>query len=464
MALLCLALCASAAQADDAVTRAPAVVITATRVETPAIDVPALTDRTDGSQVRDHRLQVNISESLRGVAGLQARDRQNYAQDVQISVRGFGARSTFGIRGVRLYVDGIPATLPDGQGQLSNVDLDSVDHMEVLRGPFSALYGNSSGGVIQVFTEDGQGPPTLTPSAAAGSDGTARLGFKLSGADGADGAFGYTASASAFETDGYRRHSAARRRLANIKLNWSPGADSKLTLLANSLALPLAQDPLGLTRAQFNGDPCAVGPVAESFDTRKAVDQTQLGLVGEQRLGAAGRLQWLVYGGHRSTEQFQAIPVATQANALHPGGVIQLARDYRGADLRWTLAGMIAEQPLSLVAGLSYDTLDEGDTAYAGIAWTPDQGWRGGIEVRASGRVLVNDANTDAAAGFAVLGAHLGYGLKMGKVEWTLFGRLDNLLAQRHAGSVIVNEGNARYFEPAQGRTWLAGATGLIRF
>ena len=168
---------------------------------------------------RDGRLQVNISESLSGVAGLQARDRQNYAQDVQISVRGFGARSTFGIRGVRPYVDGIRATLPDGQGQLSNVDLGSADRLEVLRGPFSALYGNSSGGVIQVFTEDGQGPPTLTPSVAAGSDGTARVAFKLGGAE---GAFGYTASASAFETDGYRRHSAARRQLANIKLNWAP--------------------------------------------------------------------------------------------------------------------------------------------------------------------------------------------------------------------------------------------------
>ena len=131
------------------------------------------------------------------------------------------------------------------------------------------------------------------------------------------------ASASAFETDGYRRHSAEQRRLANIKLNWSPGADSKLTLLANSLALPLTQDPLELTRAQFNGDPRAVDPVAECFNTRKAVDRTQLGLVGEQRLGAAGRLQWLVYGGHRGTEQFQAIPVATQASAQHPGGVIQ---------------------------------------------------------------------------------------------------------------------------------------------
>src|SRR6185369_4299323 len=109
-------------------------------------DVPASIDRVGGDTIRDAKPQVNISESLGGVPGLLARDRQNYAQDVQISVRGFGARSTFGIRGVRLYVDGIPATLPDGQGQITNVDLGSTDRIEVLRGPFSALYGNSAGG------------------------------------------------------------------------------------------------------------------------------------------------------------------------------------------------------------------------------------------------------------------------------------------------------------------------------
>ncbi len=146
--------------AGDATTRLAPVVVTATRTEALPFDVPASIDRIDGSGIRDARLQVNLSESLGGVPGLLARDRQNYAQDVQISVRGFGARSTFGIRGVRLYVDGIPATLPDGQGQLSNVDLGSADRIEVLRGPFSALYGNSSGGVIQVFTEEGASPPT----------------------------------------------------------------------------------------------------------------------------------------------------------------------------------------------------------------------------------------------------------------------------------------------------------------
>ena len=247
------------ASGGDATTRLAPVVVTATRTEVLPFDVPASIDRIDGSGIRDARLQVNLSESLGGVPGLLARDRQNYAQDIQISVRGFGARSTFGIRGVRLYVDGIPATLPDGQGQLSNVDLGSADRIEVLRGPFSALYGNSSGGVIQVFTEEGAAPPSLTTSLTGGSDNTVRLGIKASGAS---GSLGYLLSASTFSTDGYRDHSETERRLGNAKLTWRPDDASKLTLVANSVALPQAQDPLGLTRAQFEADPRSVDPVA----------------------------------------------------------------------------------------------------------------------------------------------------------------------------------------------------------
>ena len=159
----------------------PPVIVTATRIDSLAFDVPASIDSIDGAAIRAGRAQVNISESLSGVPGLLARDRQNYAQDVQISIRGFGARSTFGIRGVRLYVDGIPATLPDGQGQISNVELGSVGRIEVLRGPFSALDGNSSGGVIQIHTKDGSGAPEVGFSLAGGSDGAARVGMQASG-------------------------------------------------------------------------------------------------------------------------------------------------------------------------------------------------------------------------------------------------------------------------------------------
>ena len=269
--LACVATPARAqSAAPEGQTRLAPVVVTATRTEESPFQVPASIDRIGGDTIRDAKAQVNISESLGGVPGLLARDRQNYAQDVQISVRGFGARSTFGIRGVRLYVDDIPATLPDGQGQITNVDLGSADRIEVLRGPFSALYGNSSGGVIQVFTEDGTGPPSLGAALSGGSYGALRVGAKASGAV---GAFGYVVSGSNFHTDGYRDHSAAERNIGNAKLTWRDDAN-RVTLVVNSLALPKAQDPLGLTRAQFDTDPRSVDPAASS-DTRKTVDQVR---------------------------------------------------------------------------------------------------------------------------------------------------------------------------------------------
>src|SRR5690349_7818578 len=162
--------CLWPAAAPCADTDLPAVVVTATRTPQPAFDVPASIDAVAIDDVVDV-FGVNPSDYLAGIPGLLARDRQNYAQDEQISIRGFGARATFGVRGVRLYVDGVPATMPDGQGQLSNFDLSSADRIEVLRGPFSALYGNSSGGVIQIFTADGTPSPEQRVGVDAGPYG-----------------------------------------------------------------------------------------------------------------------------------------------------------------------------------------------------------------------------------------------------------------------------------------------------
>jgi iron complex outermembrane receptor protein len=692
-AIALAAIAATAAQAEPTVL-AP-VVVTATRTELAPFDVPASIDRIDGDALRAGRAQVNLSEGLGAVPGLLARDRQNYAQDVQISVRGFGARASFGIRGVRLYVDDIPATLPDGQGQITNVEIGTVGRVEVLRGPFSALYGNSSGGVISIYSEAPSGPPRVDAGIAFGSDGLRRVAASSSGKT---GDFAYTLGASRFETDGYRQHGAAERRLANARLNWKLGTDTQLTLVANSVELPEAQDPLGLTRAQWQADPRGVDPAALSFDTRKTMQQTQGGLVLEHGIDAANSLRLMVYRGHRTTLQFQSIPVATQGNALHPGGVIDLARDYEGADLRWRWKGATA----SVVAGIAADELREhrvGTQNYIGttlgvqgalrrdetnrvrnadpylqaewrptpawlvnagvrratvrfnsadayitktnpddsgaarygatlpvlgvsyavsetlrvyatagrgfetptlnelayrpsgltgmnfglqasrshsvetgikarpasgaelalalfetrtdneivtqtnaggratfqnagatrrrgleasgswqlaptlqaqaaatwldaryrdgfltctatpcaaastpvpagnripgiarsalfgaVTWQPAGGWRFGVEGRALDKVYVNDLNSDAAPGHATVAAYAGYQLNVGAWDLGALLRVDNLADRRYAGSVIVNDGNGRFFEPAPGRTWLASANATYRF
>src|SRR5215212_3713325 len=162
--------------AAPALAQQDAVVVTATRTAQPVLEVPASIDRIYGDEIREGRAQVNLSESMGRVPGIAVLNRQNYAQDLQIQSRGFGARSTFGVRGIRLIADGIPATMPDGQGQASTFSLGSAERIEVLRGPFSALYGNASGGVIAVETMDGPARPTLEADLLLGSYGTWKAG------------------------------------------------------------------------------------------------------------------------------------------------------------------------------------------------------------------------------------------------------------------------------------------------
>jgi len=660
-------------------------------------EVPGSVDRVEGADMRDAKLQVNLSESLGVVPGLQIQNRQNLAQDLQLSVRGFGARSTFGVRGVRLYVDGIPATLPDGQGQTSNIDIGSIDRIDILRGPFSALYGNSSGGVLQAFTEEGEGPPRLGFSVAGGSFGTTRIGAKVSGSS---GPVSYLLSSSRFDTDGWRDHSAAQRDILNGKLGFQLDDGHKLTLIVNSVHL-YAQDPLGLSAEQYALNPRGAD-LATQFDTRKTVDQTQLGLLYERRINADNALRLMVYGGERKTVQFQSIPPSAQQNPLHAGGVIDLARDYGGVDLRWSTKLRLADRPFDLVAGLGYDSLrerregfenyvgrptapllgvlgrlrrdernevrsldpyvqgtwrfadrwtleagvrrstvrfsshdlyiagpnrdDSGNARYkktlpvtslryevtpdlalytsagrgfetptlnelsyradgvgglnfalqpsvntsvevgakarlagglltaalfqtrtrdeivtntnvggratfqnagrtrrdgfelswqhetadhwrtqlaytwldaryrdafcspspcsagntvgagsripgiaknalfASFGWMPPEGWRAGAELRALGRIEANDRNTAGAPGYAVVALYAGYVKRWERWEFNAFARVDNLFDRRYIGSVIVNEGNARFFEPAPERNWTIGMGAAYRF
>lgn len=361
------ALSAFPASAEE-ILRADSVVVTATRTEQSAFDLPVSIDSVNQAQLQDGQLQVNLSESLARIPGINVQNRQNYAQDLQISSRGFGARASFGVRGLRLYADGIPATMPDGQGQVSNFDLGSAARVEVMRGPFSSLYGNSSGGVISLFTEDGAPGATVTPNVTFGSDGTQRIGTKLAGDT---GKLNYVADISSFRTDGYRDHSAAKRDTLNGKFKWALDADSKLTLVVNAIDMPNADDPLGLDRTQFNTNPKQAGTNALTYNTRKSVAQSQLGLAYERKIGAGDTVNMMVYGGRRDATQFQSIPAASQAPATHPGGVIDLVRDYWGVDAHWTHRGELAGAPLTATVGINYDNLDEARKGFRNFLGAP---------------------------------------------------------------------------------------------
>lgn len=676
------------------VAKLPTLHVEATRTDTGYLQTPASVFRIEAPQV-DSSSQVNLTEVVKGIPSLQIRNRENYAQDLQLSMRGFGARSTFGVRGIRLYVDGIPATMPDGQGQTSNIDLSSLDHVEVLTGPFSSLYGNSSGGTILTSTKEGQGKDSIELSYSGGSHDKSRAGLVLQG--GAKGANepSYIISSSYFDTDGYREHSGAEKVLNNAKLSWNLDDGSKINWVTNYLKIH-ADDPQGLTHDQWNANPKQQVPFLKQFNVRKDIEQTQTGVTWSKPINDKNELYAMAYLGNRQVTQYQSIPKSTQdASINHAGGVIDFERNYYGADFRWTGKELLPNTTLSvgvaldamdedrkgfenfnlvngqpsygvkgnlrrdedntlwnidpylqaswqflptwrldtgvrysnvhyksednylsngddsgktdydkvlpsvalswqilpeLMAYVSYakgfetptftemayrpdgqsgfnfdltastsdtyetglksqnqlgdftlavfqtktkddivsagnsngrstfrnadKTLREGvefawnkklwrdlittasysyldatfdadipalgniaqissgnaipgiakNQAYASLAWQPSHGLYGGVDVQYMDKVYVNDTNSDAAPSYSVTSANVGYAWVIGDWKVNSFARVDNLFDKKYAGSVIVNDGNSRYFEPADGRNWSAGLRVIKQF
>lgn len=386
------------------------VVVTASRSEQRRFDAPAAIDAVTVDGFRAASPLVNMSELLGAVPGLQVRERQNFAQDLQISVRGFGARSTFGVRGVRILIDGIPATMPDGQGQAATASLTSAKRIELLRGPFAQMYGNAAGGVLQVFTRDTPVTPEFGLSAGAGSSGQRQIEASVGAGNETVGGL---LDVARYSTDGYRQHSAAERTQINAKVVARPSADTTLTGVFNSFDQPLAQDPLGLSRSAFEKDPTQVIPGALSFNTRKTIEQQQAGVVLDQRLSAADSIVARIYGGARKVDQKLAFAT---------NGVVNLDRSYGGVGLNWTHNTQVNQLPLRWTVGVEIDRLNErrkgfdnlagnngplrrneDDSAtsrdvFAQLDWTFAQDWQALAGVRASQvRFSVDDQFNPAA-------------------------------------------------------------------
>ncbi|ENR2980454.1 TonB-dependent receptor [Acinetobacter nosocomialis] len=354
------------------VAKLPTLHVEATRTDTTYLQTPASVFRIEAPQA-DSSSQVNLTEVVKGIPSLQIRNRENYAQDLQLSMRGFGARSTFGVRGIRLYVDGIPATMPDGQGQTSNIDLSSLDHVEVLTGPFSSLYGNSSGGTILTSTKEGQGKDSIELSYSGGSHDKSRAGVVLQG--GAKGANepSYIISSSYFDTDGYREHSGAEKVLNNAKLSWNLDDGSKINWVTNYVKIH-ADDPQGLTHDQWNANPKQVNDADNTYKVRKDIEQTQTGVTWSKPINDKNELYAMAYIGNRQVTQYQSIskgdvtlkdgkPIYTgQANPNHAGGVIDFDRNYYGADFRWTGKELLPNTTVSV--GVALDAMDEDRKGY----------------------------------------------------------------------------------------------------
>src|SRR5690554_2644451 len=335
--------------------------------------LPLARHTIDSERIHAANAGANLSEPLQRVPGLVALNRQNYAQDLQISSRGFGARSQFGVRGVRLVQDGIPLTMPDGQGQPALFDLDGLQRIEVLRGPLTTLYGNASGGIIQGYTGEAPFHPTLDTRTLIGSDGLWRSRLRYGGQH---GDLNISANVSRLETDGYRDHSDTRRDIANLRLGWDIDDVSSLTLLVNSLDQPDTEDPLGLTRQQVREDRRQAVTVAldgpGGFNTRKSVRHNQAGLNYQRQLANGDQLTVMAYGGERVMQQFLSF---RGAGLTAGGGVIELDRRFGGGELGWQRDTMLFSLPVQLAAGVTYNYQGEERKGFIN-----DNGIKGGLQ------------------------------------------------------------------------------------
>jgi iron complex outermembrane receptor protein len=321
------------------------VVVSANRQEQQAFDAPAAINSVGAETLSVAGPQVNVSEVLSRIPGISASNRNNYAQDPQISIRGFGARAAFGVRGIKLVTDGIPASIPDGQGQASTFALTSTDRIEVLRGPLAVLYGNSSGGVIQAFTRKASETPELSLMGYTGSYGLRREDVQFSTTSGKAGLLG---DYSRFTTDGYRENSRAKRTQFNGKYDLKQSAKTQLSFILNLWDQPYAFDPAGLTAAQMASERTQAGANTVSRRVRKITSQEQLGATVRHE-DTAGRVwEGRLYGGQRENLQYQA-------NDQWVG----LDRDYYGVGISLSQNRKWAEVPFRLTGGLEADYSEE---------------------------------------------------------------------------------------------------------
>jgi iron complex outermembrane recepter protein len=286
------------------------------------------------SMIQDGRPSVSLDEALAGVPGLVVSNRQNYSLGPRIVMRGMGARAAFGVRGVRVVVDGIPLTMPDGQTNLTNLDLGSAGSIHVLRGPASALFGNAAGGVIAVETEPAPGALAAEARVVAGDQGRGDIGrlWKAQAKVGQTvGAVDYVASVARMETDGYRDHSRSEQTLFNSRAGITLSDATRLGFVLSVADMPLAQNPGSLPWDSARAEPTMAWPANARLGAGEKTRQAQLGARLVRARGAA-RTDVSVYGVRRSL-----------LNPL-PFGVIDLGRDAGGLRaqheqplrLRWT--------------------------------------------------------------------------------------------------------------------------------
>jgi len=259
-------------------TLAPVVTVARERGRSP-LTVPFAVTTVQPDSMRPGQLHTQLDQTLLLVPGVLVQSRDNPSQDPRVSIRGFGARSAFGVRGVRILRDGMPLTMPDGQTAVDYLDLESVGRIEVIRGSASALYGNASGGVVDLHTA----APPNDPFALRlrGWTGDYQQQRWTAAFGGSDGPIGYVGDINYNDRLGYRDFSRQIATSGYGKMAWtSGGTDYAVQVLGYDM--PLGDNPGALTRAQADSAPWMADPFSVLKRARKSVSQVQLGVSGRR--------------------------------------------------------------------------------------------------------------------------------------------------------------------------------------
>lgn len=282
------------------------VVITETRLERNLADVPVAITVVDAQRTQQGQQNLQLDESLARVPGLYLQNRYNFAQNLRLSSRGFGSRAPFGIRGLRVNVDGFPTTLPDGQSQVDSIDLDSLRSITVLRGPASVFHGNATGGVVDIHTLSGRDLQYAQKlEISAGADGYRKVNLH---AGGNEGRTHHYVSLSGLDYEGYREHSATRKYLFNSRFGYAFSPQRDLELFFTAVDFPKAEDPGGLTRTQAREDRRQANRFSTLLDAGQEVTQQRLGLLYQDRSLGDGLLKARFFVSQRDFMQQMPFP------------------------------------------------------------------------------------------------------------------------------------------------------------
>ena len=334
------------------------IIVSSPRVEKSLMRVPASISLITEEEIQRAQQQLTLDESLVRVPGVFMQNRHNFSQALRISIRGFGARSPFGIRGIKLMIDDVPATLPDGQGNVDEIDLGSTQRIEVIRGPASSLYGSASAGVISVYTEDGPETPYAQGRVSAGEFGYRQYQFK---GGGATERLSYIASASLFDLDGYRENSYIERRVFNSKLKFDINSRSDLTATLNVLDIPEMGDPGALTAEELAVNRRAANPGSLTFDGSEARAQQRLGMVYRNQLADDHEITLRSYFTWLDFENKLAFPGSVE---FSNGGQVEFDRFFTGVGGQYTYTGDLLGRDNRFIVGVDREFQDDDRRRY----------------------------------------------------------------------------------------------------